>query len=225
MIRRREKNVDSDVSVEEIIKKSQEIFLSTDYHNITIENIAKSLDVSVAAIQKHFKTKDAIYLKLLEIEYIKRLDTLANSEMFGKLKTFDDVKAALMFELEHLITTNPLYIRLEAIRAILLETNNADYNTLLEFTLSVYKILDAVLDKIVETGAVTKPVLHRLLHTQLGLISGCKMVSAIPPRLDEIVNDFGLTGFTAEFKFNLLQSFQLYLDGLGMMIESENTAQ
>ena len=107
-----------------------------------MSSIAKAVGISNGLIFKYFKTKETLFLSLLWREYEKRLDYLEAETEKTDFRDFSDVQELLLSELEHLLYQNPVYIKLESMRSIILE-KNADTQLLLKMKEKFYGRVNA----------------------------------------------------------------------------------
>jgi len=88
----------------EILNKSLEIISEKGFYNLTIRNIAAEINISEAAVYRHFKNKKEIVSMLAEefFSYDKEINNL-NKEK----KSFEKLREIILFQLK-LFSENPL---------------------------------------------------------------------------------------------------------------------
>ena len=109
-----------------ILDKAAELFLEKDYEHIRMADLAKKLVIS-----------NGIWLGC-----DKRLDYLAKKTCLEQIHYFEDIKRLFLEELEYLVDSNPLYIRLESMRTAILE-RNTDQEVLLRMKTRLFERMEA----------------------------------------------------------------------------------
>lgn len=197
-----------------ILDTVAEMFLTTEYEKIKMSDIAKAMDMSNGILFVYFKTKETLFMCLLWREYDKRLDYLINMAQTTKIEIYEDIKRLFMAELEMLVDTNPLYIRLEAMRSVIFE-KNADLDVMFSMKKALFKRMLEFTSIISKSGILTQNQLIDIFLMEASIITGCKLNSGLPPAVDEIIERLGVDGFKRDFKEDVMNTISCYLDGFG----------
>lgn len=200
------------LKVQAILDQAAEMFISTEYNQIKMSDLAKEMNVSKGILFFYFKTKEALFFSLLCREYEKRLVRLMELIRETPIKSFGDFKRLIMTELIELVDHNPLYIRLEAMRSAVLE-KNIDAEWMLKLKTDLYFKMMEMTTLICENSPLTKDEVMDIFHAQASIIIGCKLSASYPLELVELIEAKGLDGFTRDFRADVLATMQRYLDG------------
>ena len=84
----------------ELIQKATELFGRNGYEKVTIKGIAEACGVTEAALYRHFRSKDAIYIATLE----SLESRLVDDEFFARLAEEQDIELLLNGLASHIIT-------------------------------------------------------------------------------------------------------------------------
>ena len=198
-----------------ILDKAAEMFLSSEYDKIKMSEIAKSLNVSNGILFYYFKTKEALFFNLLCREYEKRLARLTEIAKESRINAFADFKSLVMKELVELVDTNPLYIRLEAMRTAILE-KNVDAATMLKMKTGLYMQMMEMIAVICTNSPLYQDVIMDVLQAEASIITGCKLSATLPPEVIEIIEKNGLQGLKRDFRKDVIDTMKNYLDGYEM---------
>ena len=139
----------------EILDTAERLFLESGYRDLKMSHIAKAAGISNGLLFVYFKTKETLFLCLLWREYEKRLDFLEEHVRRKRPESFSDIQNLLLEELTLLLETNPLYIRLEALRAVILE-RGADTDTLCRMKKRLSERTDAWSRQLEESGVLSR---------------------------------------------------------------------
>ncbi|MFC5406626.1 TetR/AcrR family transcriptional regulator [Cohnella soli] len=200
------------LKVQAILDQAAKMFISTEYNQIKMSDIAKEMNVSKGILFVYFNTKEALFFSLLCREYEKRLVRLTELISETPVKSFGDFKRLIMTELIELVDQKPLYIRLEAMRSAVLE-KNIDAELLLKMKTDLYSKMMEMTSLLCKYGELTKSDVMDIFHAQASIIIGCKLSASYPVELTNLVEEKGLVGFTRDFRADVLSTMQRYLDG------------
>ncbi|MDR2166684.1 MAG: TetR/AcrR family transcriptional regulator [Clostridiales bacterium] len=195
-----------------ILDKAKEIFLTTDYTEIKMADIAKAMGISNGLLFVYFKTKETLFMCLLFREYEKRLDYLINAANEMSFDSFGDIKQLFMTELELLIDRNPLYIGLESMRSAILE-KNTDIDILFGMKKKLFERALELAAIVCKSGILTVNQFIDIFFMESAILIGCKLSSDAPPVVAEVVNKIGIEGFNRNFKDDVLTAVSCYFDG------------
>ncbi len=197
---------------EMILNTAEIMFLESDYEKMKMADIAKKVGISNGLIFVYFKTKETLFLNLLEREYVKRFCNIKDLIQEFNPMNYQDLQHVIMLELEKLIDDNPLYIRLESIRSSILE-KNTDVDMLLEIKQKMhYGLLDVALI-IEERHIMKKEQAMNLFLAEAVIITGTKLLTDIPENASVIIEKYQYTEFQREIKKDLMFYMQCYLQG------------
>ena len=195
-----------------ILSCAAELFLAADYHLVTMSAVARKMNISNGILYVYFPTKQTLFLSLLMREYHTRADAMEALLRREKPKTLAALCGVILTDLERQLR-NPLYIRLEAIRASILETN-VDPERFLSLKLPLYARLRAIAAEMEIPGVITASEILYIFHVQTAMIGGFKLASAIAEPLRGTLLQNGLCEFVHEFRQDTLRTMRLYLQAL-----------
>ncbi|OMF45802.1 SDR family oxidoreductase [Paenibacillus peoriae] len=145
-------------------------------------------------------------------EYEKRLNRLIEIIVESRIRDFDDFKHLLLTELSKLVEHNSLYIRLEAMRTIVLE-KNVDAETMLMLKMNLYVQMRRMTTLICEHNALTETEVMDVFQAEASIITGCKLNATLSPEVVDIIEKQGMEGLKRDFKQDVLNTMQSYLEG------------
>ena len=180
-----------------------------------MSSIAKAVGISNGLIFKYFKTKETLFLSLLWREYEKRLDYLEAETEKTAFRDFSDVQELLLSELEHLLYQNPVYIKLESMRSIILE-KNADTQLLLKMKEKFYGRVNAWSRKFSGSGIISQGEILDIFFAEIGIITGCYLQNAILNDARNIISqdrDNVPEISETDFREEILNRMKYYLQG------------
>lgn len=195
-----------------ILDCAARMFLAADYESVKMSHIAREMHISNGILFVYFPTKQTLFFSLLMREYHARVDALerrmreAPPADYGALceVIIEDLKAQL---------DNTLYVRLESIRAAILE-KNVDAMQVLAFKLKLYARMSALAETVALPGVVTAQEILEIFHVQTALIAGFQQASEIPDILRTQFMQNGLEAFVHDAKQDTLHTMRLYLRAL-----------
>ncbi len=100
------------------------IFQKKGYNQISMNEIAKQAGLSKGTLFNYYQTKEDLFMTVLLVGYQKYFTRLTEFLSNHPLKTIDDFKNFLLGETKNLIVNYPALIRLNALRAPILESNS-----------------------------------------------------------------------------------------------------
>ena len=101
---------------EDILTAAQNLFMNNDYDDLSLTNIAKSLDLSRPALYSYFRSKEALFLKLSEREY------LAVSHEIKERFTKKVGTKKFCVQLTEIFLNRPLFLKLLSLHQSVMET-------------------------------------------------------------------------------------------------------
>lgn len=203
-----------------ILDKAAELFLEQDYEDIRMADLAKELGISNGILYVYFKTKETLFLCLLWREYEKRLDYLREKTAQEQIDCFEDIKRLFLEELEYLVDNDPLYIRLESMRAAILE-RNTDQEVLLRMKAHLFERMEAWVNQLSQSGILTSQQLVEIFFLEAAIITGCKLGADQPDSVHQVLRQLGVPGTQRNFKQDVMNGVRCYLDGYRQHIEQK----
>jgi AcrR family transcriptional regulator len=90
-------NYYSNQTYQKIIKSALKLFVKNGYHGTSISDISKAANITKGAIYFHFKNKDALVKKILEINETNYLNKMVEEATSTKGKAIEKMKSLLRF--------------------------------------------------------------------------------------------------------------------------------
>ena len=196
----------------EILDTAEPLFMEIGYRDLKMSDIAKGAGISNGLLFVYFKTKETLFLCLLWREYEKRLDFLEEHIRQNCPKDFSDISRLLLEELAYLLEKNPLYIRLEALRAVILE-RNADTETLCRMKKRLYERTDTWSRKLEQSGVLSQKEIMDIYFMESGIITGCYQQSLISASLRSALSHTDPCLMERDYRKDILSGMEYYLDG------------
>lgn len=101
---------------EDILNAASELFMENNYEDLSLTNIAKSLGLSRPALYSYFRSKEALFLKLSEREYLA-----ITHEMKENFTQRVGVEEFCM-RLTEILLSRPLFLKLLSLHQSVMET-------------------------------------------------------------------------------------------------------
>lgn len=196
----------------EILNTAEKLFLESGYRDLKMSDIAKAAGISNGLLFVYFKTKETLFLCLLWREYEKRLDFLEEHVRRKQPESFSDIQALLLEELTLLLENNPLYIRLEALRAVILE-RGADTDTLCRMKKRLSERTDAWSRQLEESGVLSREEIMDIYCMESGIITGCYQQSLISASVRSVLPSTELCMLQRDYRSDILNGMRCYLEG------------
>ncbi|AET60971.1 transcription regulator [Paenibacillus terrae HPL-003] len=195
-----------------ILDQAARMFEESEYNHIKMSDIAKEMQMSKGILFVYFKTKEALFFNLLCREYEIRLIRLTELIIEQPIHNFNDFKRLIMTELIELVDHKPLYIRLEAIRSVILE-KNVDTELMLNLKTNLYLKMMKMNSLICENGVLTENEVMDVFQAQASIIIGCKLSSSMPAEVADSIEENRLDGFKRDFRTDVIITMERYLEG------------
>ncbi len=196
----------------EILNTAEKLFLESGYRDLKMSDIAKAAGISNGLLFVYFKTKETLFLCLLWREYEKRLDFLEERIREKRPESFSDLQSLLLEELSWLLENNPLYIRLEALRAVILE-RGADTDTLCRMKKHLCGRIDTWSRKLEESGILSREEIMDIYCMESGIITGCYQQSLISASVRSALPSTDLCMLQRDYRSDILNGMKCYLEG------------
>ena len=157
---------------QQILELATEAFSREGYDRVTIKQLADGCGITEPAIYRHFKSKDDIYITVLE----SLCDRLDSSEVFATLERVDDPDALLHGVAEHLLE---LHTRNQDIYRLLLYAMLRGHDRarqIFELIRGNYvKFLVKQLDRLYQMGVIVEKNNEMTARCFVGMVLDCAM--------------------------------------------------
>ena len=201
-----------EIKANQILDQAANWLMQMDYETIKMLDLAKSMNISNGILYVYFRTKETLFLCLLWREYNKRLSYLEAKTEESNIVCFADIKQLLLDELEYLIDCNPLYIKLECMRSVILERNTDD-GILFRMKKQLSERMDAWAERLSRSGGISKQQLVEIYLMESTILTGCKLRTDIPKNVLAIIGETGMESMKRNFKRDVVFGFLCFLDG------------
>ena len=195
-----------------ILNCAARMFLAADYESVKMSLIAREMHVSNGILFVYYPTKQTLFFSLLMREYHARIDALERRIRQAPPADYEALCALIADDLKEQLD-NTLYVRLESIRASILE-KNVEPMRVLSFKQELYGRMRALAELIAIPGVLTAREILDIFHVQTALIAGFQQASEIPASLRAQFMQNGLTAFVHDAKQDTLRTMRLYLQAL-----------
>lgn len=195
-----------------ILSCAARMFLAADYEAVKMSHIAKEMHVSNGILFVYYPTKQTLFFSLLMREYHARIDALEKRIQKAPPADYEALCALIASDLQEQLD-NTLYVRLESIRASILE-KNIDPALALTCKQALYGRMRALADMIAIPGALAAEEILDIFHVQTALIAGFQQASELPASLREQFKQNGLDAFVRDARHDTLRTMRLYLRAL-----------
>jgi TetR/AcrR family transcriptional regulator len=191
-----------------ILNKAWELFQTSAYDAININEIARNAGIAKGTVYLYFATKEQLFLEILEIKF---------AEWFAEVNTAleaatDPIEASVLTQLfSRALLERPFLTRLFAIAHVILE-HNIDHD-------SARRYKTMLLEQVMYTGNLIEQRLGflqagegvQLLLRAYALVIGVENIARVAPIVQEVIDsDPALSIFKADFA----QEFTVLLNAL-----------
>lgn len=154
-----------------ILEKAKEMLLTTSYEQIKMADLAKSLGLSNGTLYVYFPSKEALFLQLLWQEFEDRMKCLERQASLCPLRSFADLQDLILRALDRLMQDRPLFIYLETMRIMVLESSlRCDAFRPERERLKMR--LDGWVDQLAAGGVLSRAQLQEIFRTAVALLAG-----------------------------------------------------
>lgn len=195
-----------------ILDAAERLFLEKDYHELKMSDIAREAGISNGLLFVYFKTKETLFLCLLWKEYEKRLDSLEERIRRKPPRNFSDFRQLILDDLLELLEKDPLYIRLEAMRGIILE-KKADTEILCHIKKRLCHRTEVWSRILEESGILTREEIMDIHFMESGIITGCYQQSLISASVQNSLSPADLCFLKRDYRKDILNGMKYYLEG------------
>lgn len=224
IVRRAVKDSQKQERSEAILAAANDIFAATPYKDIALEAVAAKVGVARGTLYLYFKTKEDLFLTLLErsaIDWFDCLDTQLKAACDADA-TPDIEQIANIFT--ESVVQRPNLMRLTSLMHSILEYN-IDYPRALEFKRGIAErrrrtaqLLEKCLP-FLQTGQGS-----RLLIYSNTLIIGFMHQAEAAPVIQQVLAEFGTELFSVSFKEDYTKAFRALLYGLAQLAQPDVSA-
>ncbi len=195
-----------------ILDCAARMFLAADYETVKMSQVAREMHVSNGILFVYYPTKQTLFFSLLMREYHARIDALERRIREAPPADYEALCDLIAGDLKAQLD-NTLYVRLESIRAAILE-KNVDTAQVLGFKLKLYARMSALAETVAIPGVITAQEILEVFHVQTALIAGFQQASELPDSLRKQFLQNGLEAFVHDAKQDTLRTMRLYLRAL-----------
>lgn len=203
---------------EHILNVTTKLFAGCCFENLTMQQIAKECGVSKGTMFNYFASKELLFFEI----FLKQSEELT-SGLFSFLKrqgtiSFDEFKTGFIKEVENYIKSNPLGLKLLAIKNTVLEQNIPhDYakQTKLKTHKSIEKLMQDVASKV--EGMSSKLALE-IFNTQAALLTGFVTAAMLPEEIECVIEEKNLYVFKTNVLKNTTRALEHYLNGIKLSL-------
>ena len=187
-----------------ILDAARKLFSKTPETLPPVINIARASGLAKGTVYLYFKTKEEIFLAILENDYSELLDQLA--ELISQQQ--DPIKAVdlLLQSLLDFLDQHPLFMPLASMSSSVIE-KNVDIEVVHRFKLMLVEKIDNI-DALLQKHFPQIPVGQcgrLLLHTN-ALILGLWQMQNWPEKLEHLKTEFPFTKIVPDFKSDVATS-------------------
>ena len=192
-----------------IMDCTAKLFLAADYEAVKMSHVAREMHLSNGILFVYFPTKQTLFFSLLMRAYHARVDALQQRLLAKPALDFAQLSALILDDLNAQLDSI-LYVRLEAIRAAILE-KNIQPGLVLSMKTKLYKRMISLAQKASIPGVISAQDILKLFHVQTAMIAGFYIASDLPPSLRAQFLENDLEAFVHDTKQDTLSAMRLYL--------------
>lgn len=196
------------LKAEAIAQAAGEIFQEKGFNQISMNEIAQRAGMSKGTLFNYYKTKEDLFMTVLLVGYQEYFAELAVFLAKHPLRSVDDFKQFLLIETGNLIEKHTALIRLNALRAPILESNSNLDDTLLNRQ-KLYEVSEKLSRSIhQQVTELTVDQINHIFVVQSAIISGLMNLAGLE-KFDHRPTGQSLT----DFEVDITKEAQIVLKG------------
>lgn len=197
-----------------ILNKAFKLFENHTFKSFRMDDLAKSANMSKGILFKYFRSKEMLFIKMLEVEYEKLFNSLDKVLIHHNEMTKDEYKELLLIQFEQMLDVNTPIMRLLALKNSVLETNQ-DYDFAMKNKSKINDLLFELSQNVLlKVNGLSFTQVQEILDIQTIILSGFLNVTIKEGVVKNVVEEGQLNMFMVDYKEVSMTLFQSYLKGL-----------
>lgn len=197
-----------------IVKYAFKLFEVHNFKSFRMEDLAVASGMSKGILFKYFRTKEMLFLKMLETEYEKLFTRLDNILIHHNEMTKDEYFELLKKQFEEMLDADTPFLRLLVLEnSVLSEHQDYDFAMSNKSKINdlLYELSQNVLLKV---NGLSFNKIKEIIDVQRMIASGYLNVHIKEGVVKNVVEDAQLDMFLVDYKGMALKLFKSYLDSL-----------
>jgi len=194
-----------------ILKKAFKLFEDHTFKSFRMDDLAKLANMSKGILFKYFRSKEMLFIKMLEFEYEKFFNETDDMLIHHNEMTKEEFKELLINQFEILLDPETPFLRLIALRNSVLE-DYQDYDFAIKnktkMNDSLYELIQNILLKV---NGLSFHAIQEILDVQKIVISGYLNSYIKSKVVQNVVEDAQLDMFMGNYKDISIKLFRSYL--------------
>ena len=197
-----------------IISGAKNLFRRRTFHSFRIEDLAQSLNMSKGIIFKYFKTKEILFLKMLESEYEISFNKLDEAVKEHPEMTKEEFFEFLVEHFEETLDHDSLFLKLMSIKSSILE-RNLNYDFALKYKQQLHDLtFEFSQNVLLKVSGFSLNTLVDILAIQRVLIQGYLSNDQRESVIKNVVEDANLDMFQLDYREVTVKAFKVYLENI-----------
>lgn len=197
---------------EYILDHAFKLFETNTFKQFKMDDLAKECGISKGLLFKYFRTKEMLFLSMLDREYMIMLDEYESSFMKHEKVTPLVLKEVLIDLTNTIFLPETALIRLNMIKGSILE-QNIDYEFAKEHKLRFAHASEATFTKIMmKLASITPEQFMNIFNIHGSLLFGFMHSVTTSPVIKQVLKDEGLSQFEVNPTSETIKSLTLVID-------------
>lgn len=196
-----------------ILNSAFKLYENTTFKTFKMDELAKECNVSKGILFKYFRSKEMLFLSMLDKEYEKMMLAIKRDFEEVSVVNKDNLKEILLRETDNLYKPNSPLIRLNMIKGSILE-QNIDYEFAKEQKLKFTKLMGTVMMGIMsKLDGITAEEFSRVFSVQGSLLFGFLHSVTSSKVMKQVIDDCNLTQYEIDPIKETKESLEIFIDG------------
>lgn len=197
-----------------ILNNAFKLFEDNTFKSFRMDDLAQLSNLSKGILFKYFKSKEMLFIKMLEYEYEKFVNATDDMLIHHNEMTIEEFKGLLMDLFINLLDHNAPFLRLIALRNSVLE-DNQDYDFAMKNKTKINDLLYVLVQNILlKVNGLSFNDVQEILDVQKMIISGYLNSYIKSTVVKNVVEDAQLEMFKGNYKEIAIKLFRSYLQGV-----------
>ncbi len=195
-----------------ILDNAKKMFENKNFRSFRMEDLAKECSLSKGILFKYFKSKEMLFLSLLEKEYEKNFVMLDDDVKHHAEMTLVEFKEYVLSNYSKSLSDDSLYLRLLGIKNAILD-DNQDYDFALKMNSHFHDLLlEYAQNILLKVRGITMEKINNLFQYQLVITIGYLNMSRKSSVVQAVIEDGKLDMLKVDYKELAIKGMKCYLD-------------
>lgn len=197
-----------------IMKKALKLFEENTFKSFRMDDLAKLSNMSKGILFKYFKTKEMLFIRMLEKEYERAIYDLDDLLKHHNEMTKEEYKELMVEQFREVLNPKTPLLRLIALKSSVLEVNQ-DYDFAIKNKTRINDLLYELSQNVLlKVNGLSFTHIQEMLDVQSIIISGYLNNYVKEGIVKNVIEDANLDMFMGDYKEISVNLFKTYLKDL-----------